>query len=138
LRAASSSTTTGREPFGSLPVVSWRVGAPPPQNAGVDHYEVIEGVQFEWDTSKDIANVRKHQISFIEATHAFFDPYAMGGDATVNDEERAFVLGMNGYLRILLVMHTERGPRIRIISARPATRHEERIYEQHRNRSRRR
>lgn len=85
---------------------------------------------FEWDSFKDKSNLAKHGISFEEAIDVFFDAAAISGDASVDDEDRSFTIGRSRYLHFLVVVHTERRERTRIISARPATRHEERTYRQ--------
>ncbi|MDY7093614.1 MAG: BrnT family toxin [Acidobacteriota bacterium] len=89
------------------------------------------GVTFEWDTAKDEANRRKHGIAFREAIPAFMDPLSF----TIPDpdhstaEERFILLGQDQRGRLLVVSHTDRGDRIRIISARKADRGERRDYE---------
>jgi hypothetical protein len=70
------------------------------------------------------------EVTFEEAAEAFFDPFYQTGDASVNDEWRAFVLGYSLAQRLLLVIYIERGERTRIISARPATRAERKLYEE--------
>ena len=86
---------------------------------------------FEWDADKADANVRKHGVSFSEASTAFNDPLS----ATIEDarhsgeEERYVLFGISERGRLLAVMHTERDGVIRIISARKATRPEQREYE---------
>jgi uncharacterized protein len=90
-------------------------------------------LQFEWDPAKAVANVRKHRVAFAEAMTAFADP--LGGvldDIAHSIEERRLVLlARSSRGRLLAVMFTERGPdRVRLISARPATRPERRIYEE--------
>jgi uncharacterized protein len=70
-------------------------------------------------------------VTFKEAAEAFFDPFYQYGDATPDGvrEQRDFILGYSVSLRLLLVVSTERGDRTRIISARPATRAERKLYE---------
>ena len=88
-------------------------------------------MQFEWDTKKAAYNLAKHGISFSDAATVFGDPLA----GTILDprhsvEERRFVTighSANGFL--IVVIHAERGDRIRIISARRATRRERKRYE---------
>jgi uncharacterized DUF497 family protein len=60
----------------------------------------------------------------------FFDPFYQSGDAVEAGESREFILGYSRAPRLLLVVYIERGERTRIISARPATRHERRLYEE--------
>lgn len=90
----------------------------------------LQGVVFEWDEDKARSNVEKHGVTFEEAVEAFFDPFYQGGDASVEGERRDFVLGYSLIQRLLLVIHTERPSATRIISARPATRAERKLYEQ--------
>ncbi|MEG4807346.1 BrnT family toxin [Microcoleus sp. F8-D3] len=90
----------------------------------------LQGVEFEWDTNKFQINLEKHGVSFEEAAEVFFDPFYQEGDATANDEQRNFILGYSRTQRLLLVVYVERSLRIRIISARPATRTERKLYEQ--------
>lgn len=91
----------------------------------------LNGIVFEWDAEKAHLNLEKHGVAFEEAAEVFFDPFYKAGDATPSDvaEQRDFLLGYSARLRLILVVHTERGPRTRIISARPATRAEKRVYE---------
>jgi len=87
-------------------------------------------LQFEWDPNKATRNVEKHQVSFEEAATVFDDPLFI----TVIDEEhsveeeRYITIGLSQRGRLLLVAHTDRAGRIRIISARKATKREERFY----------
>lgn len=89
-------------------------------------------VYFTWDPTKGTANERKHCVSFDEAKTAFGDPLSV----TVDDErhsileERLVLFGRSDAGRLLAVMHTERGPAVRIISARPMTSRERREYEE--------
>lgn len=90
---------------------------------------VIEG-DYEWDIGKAVANVAKLGVSFFDAIFALEDHDAI----TVADDEhvdRAVTIGLsaNG---LLVVVSAERGDRIRIISARKATSHEERGYQANR------
>lgn len=90
----------------------------------------IQGVEFEWDDNKAQLNLRKHGIAFEEAAEVFFDPFYQSGDATVDDEQREFIIGYSLTPRLLLVVYVERGERTRLISARQATRHERKLYEE--------
>lgn len=100
-------------------------------SASMDVVVRIQGQEFEWDEEKARANAEKHGVTFDEAAEAFFDPFYQTGRATPPEapEERQFVLGYSASLRLLLVIYVERSVRLRIISARPATRAERRIYE---------
>lgn len=90
----------------------------------------LQGIEFEWDEDKARNNAEKHGVTFEEAAEAFFDPFYQEGDASVNNEQRHFILGYSLVQRLLLIIHTERGERTRIISARPATRLERKMYEE--------
>jgi uncharacterized protein len=89
-------------------------------------------LEFEWDPNKGATNLADHGVSFDEAVTAFEDPLSL----TIEDphhsehEERLILLGRSRDNRLLVVVHTEREDRIRLISARPATRRERRDYEQ--------
>jgi len=90
----------------------------------------LQGIEFEWDEQKAQSNIDKHEITFEEAAEAFFDPFYQGGDASTDTEQRDFIIGYSVSQRLLLVVYTERGKRTRIISARPATRSERKLYEE--------
>ena len=83
-------------------------------------------IAFEWDATKAAANKRKHGVSFEEAATAFLDPLARIFDDPddARGEERFLLTGVSAKDRLLLVVHVERGDRLRIISARLATRRE--------------
>jgi len=90
---------------------------------------------FEWDPEKAAANLRKHGVSFEEATTVFGDLLAMNmpdPDHSLNDE-RFVLLGMSHRMRLLAVTYAERGTRTRLISARKATQRERRQYEKGKN-----
>jgi hypothetical protein len=86
-------------------------------------------MEFEWDDTKAASNLRDHGVSFAQATAAFRDPFAIEriDDRHHYGEERVNLLGMCEGV-ILHVTYTERGQRIRIISARRAERHEQDDY----------
>lgn len=88
-------------------------------------------LRFEWDPAKAEANLRKHGVSFEEACTTLDD--TLGTTVPDHrhsvDELRFFLLGMSKQGRLLAVSYTERGERIRIISARLATRQERLFYE---------
>lgn len=90
------------------------------------------GYNFEWDPEKAEANLRKHGVSFAEAVTAFGDPLSMNmlDPDHSEGEHRFIVLGMSDRYRLLVVSYTDRPPRTRIISARLATRHERKQYEE--------
>jgi uncharacterized DUF497 family protein len=88
-------------------------------------------LRFEWNPRKAAENLRKHGVAFEEATTVFFDPLSRTiADPDHSDDEPRFVtLGLSVRHNLLVVVHTERGDRIRIISARRATRKEKVKYE---------
>ncbi len=89
-------------------------------------------VKFEWDEKKDIANQRKHGISFDEAVTVFGDPLAIifSDPDHSQGEIRFLTFGVSRLGRLLVVCHTERGERVRLINAREATRQERKVYEE--------
>ncbi len=90
----------------------------------------LEGFEFEWNETKAQSNFEKHGVTFEEAAEVFLDPFHVMGNASANREAREFALGYSIAERLLLVVHLERGERIRMISARVATRTEQKLYEQ--------
>ena len=90
------------------------------------------GYNFEWDSEKAEANLRKHGVSFAEAVTAFGDPLSLNmlDPDHSEGEHRFIVLAMSDRYRLVVVSYTERPPRTRIISARLATRHERKQYEE--------
>ena len=90
------------------------------------------GISFEWSSTKAIANVEKHGVSFEEASTIFRDPLSLtidDPDHSEPGEERFVTLGLSPDGRLLVVVHSDEDDRIRIISAREATRHERLAYE---------
>lgn len=89
-------------------------------------------MNFEWDHRKGASNLRKHGVNFDEAASAFGDPLSLTiPDPLHSDDEARFILlGLSTQLRLLVVVHTMRRERIRIISARLATRAEREAYEE--------
>jgi uncharacterized DUF497 family protein len=87
---------------------------------------------FEWDPDKARANAEKHGVTFDEASTAFADALSVTiPDPLHSDEEDRFVLmGRSHRNRLLVVVHTDRGNRIGIISARRATGKERRQHEE--------
>jgi len=81
---------------------------------------------FEWDEKKAAANAKKHGVSFHEAATVFGDPLALTfSDPDHSENEYRFLtFGLSWSNRLLVVAHTDRGSKVRIISARPMTRHE--------------
>lgn len=87
---------------------------------------------FEWNTEKSEANLKKHGVSFEEAETVFADPLSLTvPDPKHSTEENRFIItGFSEKQRQLIVAHTDRDDKIRIISARLATPSEKRKYEQ--------
>ena len=89
------------------------------------------GLKFEWDSEKAKKNLKKHNVSFEEASSVFADPLAL----TIHDpvhsevEDRYVTLGESNRRRLVVVVFTDRDDRIRIISASTATRQERKDYE---------
>ena len=91
----------------------------------------MEKSEFEWDDEKAESNLKKHRVSFEEAATIFNDPKV----ATISDpdhsetEERYVSIAMSMIVRLLTVVHAYRKERIRLISARKATKAEKKKYE---------
>lgn len=89
-------------------------------------------LQFEWDDKKARTNLAKHAVSFGEATTVFADARSL----TIPDpahskvEDRFVILGRSHQRRLLVVVYTERGDKVRLISARRASRNERKQYEE--------
>lgn len=86
-------------------------------------------MEFEWDEHKARANHRKHGVDFADAATVFEDDRAVTVNDENADEARYATIGMDAIGRALVVIYTMRGERIRIISARRATRRERAEYE---------
>ena len=86
---------------------------------------------FERDSNKAGSNLAKHGVSFEEATTVFGDPFSITipDPAHSQAEMRFVILGRSHQGRLLVVIHTERGDNIRVISARRAGRRERKDYE---------
>jgi len=91
-------------------------------------------LNYEWDRRKETSNIRKHGISFHEASTVFLDIFSMTFfDPDHSDvEDRFITLGNTTTGLLLFVAHTDRGDSNRIISAREATRNERNAYEKNR------
>jgi hypothetical protein len=89
------------------------------------------GLIFEWDENKARLNFKKHKVSFKEAKTIFNDPSLMTFlDLEHSDYEQRYInIGISSRKRFLIVIHTERGGNIRIISCRKATKSEQKAYE---------
>ena len=89
-------------------------------------------MQFEWNLAKATSNLRKHGVSFDEASTAFGDALSVSGRDLEHSvsEARLVTIGLSSEGRVLIVCHTDRGNVIRIYSSRSATRKEKKIYEE--------
>ena len=89
-------------------------------------------MKFEWDTGKAEVNLKKHKVAFAEASSVFADTLGITiyDPDHSKDEERYITIGHSHQGRTLLVAHTDRGDRIRIISARELTKTERKAYEE--------
>ena len=90
-------------------------------------------LQFEWNPTKAALNLKRHQVSFDEASTVFDDPLAciFDDEDHSQDEHREMIIGHSILKRLLLVCFTERAEdRIRIFSARLVTKHERKDYEE--------
>ena len=86
-------------------------------------------MEFEFDPVKARSNLRKHGVSFAHAEQALRDEIAFTvEDPDAAGEQRFITLGMDALGRVLLVVHTQRGERTRVISARKASRGESEQY----------
>jgi uncharacterized DUF497 family protein len=88
-------------------------------------------MEFEWDPDKAARNLAKHNVSFQEAATVFGDPLALTffDPDHSDDEDRFLTWGVSERGRLLIVSHTDRDDRTRIISARAATAKERKAYE---------
>jgi uncharacterized DUF497 family protein len=89
-------------------------------------------MKFSWDPKKAAANLKKHGVSFEEASTVFHDTLSItGSDPDHSGQEQRFVtFGNSSQNRLLVVAHTDEGETIRMISARLVTRQERSIYEE--------
>ncbi len=84
--------------------------------------------RLEWDSHKEIINLKKHGVSFTEAVTALEDELALTIENIHPGERRFITLGLSEKDRVLLVVYTYRDEAIRIISARKATTSESKMY----------
>lgn len=91
-------------------------------------------MKFEWDTEKEKSNSSKHKVTFLEACYVFADKYSLTlfDEKHSDEEDRWITIGKTPENKLLVVIHTYRKTKIketvRIISARKATRKEEKQY----------
>ena len=93
---------------------------------------IMNSIGFSWDDRKNIANQKKHRVSFEEAQTVFFDEHAIEYDDPdhSDSEDRYLMLGHSYRIRVLVVSYTlrKKDTEIRIISARKATKKEQKAY----------
>ncbi len=89
----------------------------------------IGAVTIEFDPAKARTNLRKHRVGFAHAEQALRDPLAVTiEDPDAEGEQRFVTIGMGALFRVIIVVHTPRGNRTRLISARKASRGEAEQY----------
>lgn len=88
-------------------------------------------LSFEWNEIKALENLKNHKIAFEEAKTVFNDPLLLTFPDMEHsdDEHRSISIGISSHIRILLVVHTDRRNKVRIISSRKATAKEKKLYE---------
>lgn len=89
-------------------------------------------MDFEWDPDKEDQNLKKHGVSFFEASEVFGDPLSLTTEDPDHseDENRLLIFGQTISHKHLVVSFVEINSRIRLISARDMTKHEREAYEQ--------
>jgi len=89
-------------------------------------------MEFEIDPTKAAQNLKKHRVSFEEAASVYGDPmaYTFADPDHSIGEERWLMFGLSRMARVLAIIYSHRHGKFRIISARLATRHERKIYEE--------
>ena len=88
-------------------------------------------MNYQWDYGKALQNLEKHGVDFSDAVFVLEDPLALAmHDPDSQSEERVLALGTDPHGRILVVAYSWRGDAVRVISARKATRREQRRYEE--------
>jgi len=96
----------------------------------MDVHFLYQGQRFIWDHEKASGNLAKHGVGFETACQVFSDPFVRVEDASAEDELRDAAIGLAEDWTLLFVVHIFREESvIRIISARAATAHERRLYE---------
>ena len=92
----------------------------------------IVSMTFEWDPEKARRNREQHGVSFTDAVEVFSDDYAITLEERSTEEQRYMIMGLDAFGRVLVVVYTWRGKRIRIISSRKATTRERSQYGENR------
>ncbi len=86
-------------------------------------------MRFEWDEDKNAQNIRKHGVSFEQAEQIFRGPVlTFADDREDYGELREISIGLLSSMAIIVVVHTDRDGVCRIISARPALKHERKLH----------
>ncbi|MEH1911743.1 MAG: BrnT family toxin [Nostoc sp.] len=85
---------------------------------------------YQWHRGKAAANLHKHGVDFADAVTVFSDDLAITITDERFDEERFITIGIDAFSRVLVVVYTWRHDEIRLISARKATRYEQKQYEE--------
>ena len=93
---------------------------------------ILTLVEYEWNAEKEAINFKKHGIHFADAVGAFEDERALTEPDTTTFEVRFRTLGIDFLGRLVVVVYTHRGERIRLIHARKATARQRSIYERKR------
>jgi uncharacterized protein len=95
-------------------------------------HDLVMPLSFEWDPAKAKTNLAKHGVSFEEAATVFgdVDSLTIADPAYSQLEDRWIIVGQSHQRKLLVVVHTERGDNIRIVSARRASRRERKQYEE--------
>ena len=89
-------------------------------------------MEYEWDADKEVENYGRHGVHFADAVGVFEDERALTEPDTTTSEERFKTLGLDFLGRLVVVVYTYRGERIRLIHARKATARHRAIYERKR------
>ena len=89
-------------------------------------------MKFEWDEAKEDRNIKKHGVTFEQASYVFSDPYSLSTYDDEHSEDRWILLGRSISETLLVVVHTFRDKDgtefVRVISARKATKNEKKVY----------
>jgi uncharacterized protein len=87
-------------------------------------------MNYQWDHNKAKSNLQKHDVDFADAATVFSDDFALTIEDDDPDEDRFITIGLDALGRVLVVVFTWRGEDIRLITARKATRQEQKQYEE--------
>jgi uncharacterized protein len=89
-------------------------------------------MKFEWNATKARSNLEKHKVYFEDASTVFGDPLSITIDDLQHSsqEDRLITIGCSANMKVLVIVHVDTFDTVRIISARKATKHERRQYEE--------